>query len=79
MEKLNEMNLKSLNIAPKQNSKSDPNFLDLLRGEESNNPNAYSDDSGHCSGPSPTLEVTHNRAIRGNTSKGSINTNTVSL
>jgi hypothetical protein len=72
-EKLNEMNLKSLNIGPKQNAKSDPNFLDLLRGEESNNPNTYSDDSGHCSGPSPTLQPNHSRGIRGNANKHSIN------
>merc|ERR1719150_2307692 len=75
-EKLNEMNLKSLNIAPKQNSKSDPNFLDLLRGEESNNPNAYSDDSGHCSGPSPTLQPNHSRGTRGNAKKPSIKLDT---
>ena len=65
----NERNLKTLNIAPKQNSKSDPNFLDLLRGDESNNANnGYSDDSGHCSGPSPTLPPTynHSRGIRSN-------------
>lgn len=74
-EKLNEINLKRLNIGPKQNSKSDPKFLDLLRGDESNNPNAYSDDSGHCSGPSPTLQLNHNRAIHGNATKGPINPN----
>ena len=59
----NEMDLKTLNITPKQNSKSDSNVLDLLRGEESNNANnGYSDDSGHCSGPSPTLPPTHHHA-----------------
>ena len=58
-EQVNELNLKSLNINPKQNSKSDPNFLDLLRGDESANNNVYSDDSGHCSGPSPVLQTNH--------------------
>jgi len=63
-EKGNELNLKSLNINHKQNSKNDPNFLDLLRGEDSTNSNSYSDDSGHCSGPSPILITNphHNRA-----------------
>ena len=56
-----EKDLKTINIATKQNSKSDPNFLDMLRGDESNNAkNEYSDDSGHCSGPSPTLPPTYN-------------------
>ena len=40
-----EKDLKTINIATKQNSKSDPNFLDMLRGDESNNAkNEYSDD-----------------------------------
>ena len=74
-EQQSEINLKTLNIAPKQNSKSDPNFLDMLRGDESNNPNnAYSDDSGHCSGPSPTLPPTynHSRGTRSNIPVGPI-------
>ena len=62
-EKRNEINLKSLNIAPKQNSKSDSNFLDALRGGECNN----SDDSGNCSGPSPIIQSTHH--VRNNESK----------
>lgn len=71
--KMNEINLKSLNILnSKQSSKSDPKFLDLLRGDEAINTNAYSDDSGHCSGPSPTLPSTHyNRAMRSNVNKSS--------
>ena len=72
-ENVNNINLKSLNIGPKQNSKSDPNVLDLLRGEEESNQNhTYSDDSGHCSGPSPKLQThqhSQTRLSRSNVTK----------
>ena len=75
--KMNEIHQKSLNILnPKQSSKTDPRFLDLLRGDEAINTNAYSDDSGHCSGPSPTLPSTHynHRAmLRSNVNNSSSN------